>query len=79
MHQHVTGLFFFGKVALATRQTLLRTVPPAVKGIFFLSGGLKDDEATQNLNAINDKSLATLPWMVSFCFGRALQVRNLSL
>ena len=30
-----------------------RVVPPAVGGIMFLSGGQSEEEATANLNAIN--------------------------
>ena len=52
-----------------------RSVPPAVPGIMFLSGGLSEEEATVNLNAIN--SLAqqqnSQHWALSFSFGRALQ------
>ena len=53
---------------------LTRHVPPAVPGIFFLSGGQTEEMATDNLRAINqhDASLAR-PWLTSFCYGRALQ------
>jgi len=57
--------------ALATVTALKRSVPAAVPGIMFLSGGQSEEEATQNLNAIN--SLGDLPWSASFSFGRALQ------
>lgn len=58
-------------VAEATLRCLLRTVPTAVPGIVFLSGGQSDAEATERLNAIcrvGDK-----PWRLSFSFSRALQ------
>merc|ERR1712232_1430495 len=60
-----------------TIQTLLRTVPAAMPGIFFLSGETKLDEdneetATLNLNAMN-KLYPKLPWHVSFSYGKALQ------
>jgi fructose-bisphosphate aldolase class I len=59
-------------VAKYTVRTLQRTVPPAVPGIVFLSGGQSEEEATQNLNAMN--ALKTIkPWALSFSFGRALQ------
>jgi len=58
--------------ALATVTALRRTVPPAVPGITFLSGGQTEEEATMNLNAIN--AVDTIrPWSCTFSFGRALQ------
>jgi len=57
--------------AVATVQALKRTVPAAVPGIMFLSGGQSEEEATMNLNAIN--SVGALPWTASFSYGRALQ------
>jgi fructose-bisphosphate aldolase class I len=53
-----------------------RSVPPAVPGIMFLSGGLSEEEATVNLNAINSLAAQqrTQHWSLSFSFGRALQV-----
>lgn len=53
-----------------------RSVPPAVPGIMFLSGGLSEEEATVNLNAINTLAAqqASQHWALSFSFGRALQV-----
>ena len=51
---------------------LSRHVPPAVPGIFFLSGGQTEEMATDNLRAINQHDLAR-PWLTSFCYGRALQ------
>lgn len=40
-------------VAAATRRVLRSTVPPAVPGIMFLSGGQSEDEATRHLELIN--------------------------
>lgn len=59
------------QVADATVQCLKRTVPSAVPGIVFLSGGQSDELATAHLNAMN--AGATLPWPLSFSYGRALQ------
>ncbi|NUO88936.1 MAG: fructose-bisphosphate aldolase class I [Cupriavidus sp.] len=59
------------EVAMHTVQVLRRTVPAAVPGIFFLSGGQSPAEATANLDAMN--RLAPLPWRLSFSYGRALQ------
>ncbi len=58
------------EVAEATVRTLRRTVPSAVPGIAFLSGGQSDEMATTNLNAVNQ--LGPLPWQVTFSFGRGL-------
>jgi fructose-bisphosphate aldolase class I len=58
-------------VAEATLACLKETVPPAVPGIVFLSGGQTPELATAHLNAIN--TLGPLPWEVSFSFARALQ------
>jgi fructose-bisphosphate aldolase class I len=53
-----------------------RTVPAAVPGLVFLSGGQSDLRATQHLNALNRAGNA--PWELSFSFGRALQAPALS-
>ena len=59
------------EVAERTVQVLKRTVPSAVPGIAFLSGGQTTEEATAHLSAIN--SGYDLPWFVTFSYGRALQ------
>lgn len=66
------------QIAALTCQTLLRTVPPAMPGIFFLSGEARNDEdneeeATLNLNAMNKLFAGKLPWALSFSYGKALQ------
>lgn len=58
-------------VAEATLRCLRRTVPAAVPGVVFLSGGQSDEAATQRLNAIWRGGDA--PWKLTFSFGRALQ------
>lgn len=60
------------EIGLATVTALSRTVPAAVPGVCFLSGGQSEDEATLNLNAINACS-GRKPWALTFSFGRALQ------
>jgi fructose-bisphosphate aldolase, class I len=60
------------EVATATVRCLERHVPPAVRGIVFLSGGQSDRIATAHLNAIN-KTKGPKPWKLSFSYGRALQ------
>lgn len=58
--------------ATATVTALQRTVPPAMPGVVFLSGGQSEEEASVNLNAINQLQ-AKKPWKLTFSFGRALQ------
>jgi fructose-bisphosphate aldolase class I len=65
------------EVAERTVRTLKRTVPGAVAGIVFLSGGQSDELATAHLNAMNLKFKDSLPWPVSFSYGRALQAASL--
>ena len=60
------------QIAQATLKCFRRTVPAAVPGILFLSGGQSDATATANLNAMNARA-ETLPWVLSFSYGRALQ------
>ncbi|CAF0801027.1 unnamed protein product [Adineta steineri] len=64
-------------IARATVITLQRTVPPAVPGICFLSGGQSEEEASINLNAINQYP-GKKPWILTFSYGRALQASVLS-
>ncbi|VTU18878.1 class I fructose-bisphosphate aldolase [Variovorax sp. RA8] len=59
------------EVAEQTLQVLRRTVPAAVPGINFLSGGQSPAEATANLDALNRRG--PHPWQLSFSYGRALQ------
>jgi fructose-bisphosphate aldolase class I len=59
------------EVAGRTIQCLKRTVPAAVPGIAFLSGGQSAERATEHLNAMN--AMGPQPWQVSFSYARALQ------
>ncbi len=59
------------QVAAATIRTLKRTVPGAVPGVVFLSGGQSSELATAHLNAMN--AMGGGPWELSFSYGRALQ------
>ena len=61
------------EVASATVQCFLRSVPAAVPGIAFLSGGESDEDATAHLNAMNQILGDNKPWHLSFSYGRALQ------
>ena len=58
------------QVAEATVRVLKRYVPSAVPGIAFLSGGQSPTEATLHLSLMNQQSL---PWNLTFSYGRALQ------
>ena len=64
------------EVAERTIETFRRTVPSPVPGICFLSGGQSEEEATAHLNAMNALP-GTLPWELSFSYGRALQASAL--
>jgi fructose-bisphosphate aldolase class I len=59
------------QVAEMTVDCFLNTVPAAVPGIAFLSGGQSDELATAHLNAMNQ--IDGLPWNLTFSYGRALQ------
>jgi fructose-bisphosphate aldolase class I len=63
------------EVAEWTIKCFREHVPAGVPGIVFLSGGQSDEQASQNLNAINllSHSLGPQPWVLSFSYGRALQ------
>jgi fructose-bisphosphate aldolase class I len=63
------------KVAEMTLDCFRKTVPEAVPGIVFLSGGQSDQDATAHLDAMN--KLGNLPWKLSFSYGRALQAAPL--
>ncbi|KAI4378683.1 hypothetical protein MLD38_016127 [Melastoma candidum] len=63
-------------IAEHTVRALQRTVPPAVPAVVFLSGGQSEEEATVNLNAMNQLK-GKKPWSLSFSFGRALQQSTL--
>ena len=61
------------KVADATVKVLLRSVPAAVPGIAFLSGGQPGELASARLNAMNVRYKSRLPWALAFSFARAIQ------
>ena len=60
------------EVAERTVECLKNSVPAALPGIVFLSGGQTPQEATAHLNAMNAAGHA-LPWKLSFSYSRALQ------
>lgn len=59
------------EVAEKTIAALKATVPAAVPGIAYLSGGQSDEEATAHLDAMN--RIGGFPWKMTFSYGRALQ------
>lgn len=69
------------EVAARTLRVMRSTVPPAVPGIMFLSGGQTERQATENLDALNRLAMqgggpcssSAAPWALSFSFGRGLQ------
>jgi fructose-bisphosphate aldolase class I len=66
------------EVAAATVRCVRRTVPAAVPGIVFLSGGQRDELATAHLDAMN-RLPGLQPWELSFSYARALQAAPLSI
>jgi fructose-bisphosphate aldolase class I len=60
-------------VADATVRCLLRSVPAAVPGIAFLSGGQSAELASARLNAMNVRFKSRMPWALAFSFARAIQ------
>jgi fructose-bisphosphate aldolase class I len=64
------------EVAEKTVSVLKSSVPPAVAGIAFLSGGQSDEQATEHLSLINQ--IGHLPWPITFSYGRALQAAAIS-
>lgn len=63
------------EVAEKTVRCFLNTVPAAVPGIAFLSGGQTGEEATAHLSAMNEAY--DMPWKMTFSYGRALQAAAL--
>jgi fructose-bisphosphate aldolase class I len=66
-------------VADATIQCLLQSVPAAVAGIAFLSGGQSGELATAHLNAMHVRYKSNLPWPLTFSFARAIQQPAMSI
>ena len=64
------------EIALATVRVLQHTVPAAVPGITFLSGGMSEEDASMALNYINQVP-GSKPWRLTFSYGRALQQSTL--
>jgi len=64
-------------IAEATIRCLKASVPASLPGIVFLSGGQTDEQATANLNAMNQQG--PHPWPLSFSYGRAMQQAALKL
>ncbi|EPY37855.1 fructose-bisphosphate aldolase, class I [Angomonas deanei] len=60
------------EVARYTVTTLARTMPPALVGVTFLSGGLSEVQASEYLNAINNVDIPR-PWKLTFSYARGLQ------
>ena len=58
------------EVAERTLKVLKRTVPAALPGVVFLSGGQSDESATAHLDAMNRMGA---PWPLTFSYSRALQ------
>ena len=61
-----------------TVEVLKATVPDEVPGCAFLSGGQTNENATAHLNMMNSKHGGSLPWNLTFSYGRALQASALT-
>jgi fructose-bisphosphate aldolase class I len=61
------------EVATATIHCLLNTVPAAVAGVAFLSGGQTIIQASAHLNAMHVMFQGQCPWSVTFSYARAIQ------
>ena len=66
------------EVARMTVECLKRSVPAALPGIVFLSGGQSQLQATQHLNAMN-RMHEDLPWELGFSYARALQEKPMEI
>jgi len=60
------------EVAAMTVRTLQRSIPPAMPGVTFLSGGISEEDSSVYLNEIN-KIDRLGPWALTFSFSRAMQ------
>jgi fructose-bisphosphate aldolase class I len=67
------------EIADTTVRTLLRTVPAAVPGIAFLSGGQTGEQASARLSLMNSRFHGRLPWAVTYSFARAIQEPAMSI
>ncbi|CAD7939349.1 unnamed protein product [Amoebophrya sp. A25] len=65
------------EVAGLTLRTLSRTVPPALAGVVFLSGGQSEEDASKNLSKMNSTKTTRHPWTLTFSYGRAMQATAL--
>jgi len=74
---HKAKTYGHAEIGKATVTALQRTVPAAVPGVVFLSGGQSEEDATRNLNAINQVQ-GKKPWALTFSYGRALQASCLA-
>lgn len=70
--QSSTKRYTTEQIAHATVTALQRTMPAAVPGVVFLSGGQSEEDASINLNSINAHP-GKKPWALTFSYGRALQ------
>ena len=71
------GSYTAKDIARATVTALQRTMPAAVPGVTFLSGGQSEEQASLNLSAINQYE-GKKPWALTFSYGRALQASALA-
>ncbi len=61
------------EIADLTVICLLNTVPAALSGVAFLSGGQTGPQACARLQAMHTRFAGRLPWALTFSFSRAIQ------
>jgi fructose-bisphosphate aldolase class I len=67
------------EIADTTVHTLLRTVPAAVPGVAFLSGGQTGEQACARLSLMNSRFRERLPWALTYSFARAIQEPSMAI
>ena len=62
------------KMKISSTQVLQRTMPTAISGVNFLSGGQTLVDACARLSAINRQKTKAHPWNISFSWSAAIQL-----
>ncbi len=60
------------QVAAMTVECLKRSVPAALPGVVFLSGGQSDEKSAMHLSLMNRNHGSDLPWPLTYSYSRAL-------
>jgi fructose-bisphosphate aldolase class I len=65
------------QVAEMTVTALRRSVPAALPGVVFLSGGQSDEKSAAHLSLMNSAHKSQLPWPLTYSYSRALHAAAL--